>query len=498
MATVNGYTAEYMEILRNQTVIGGSVDGAGDLYLETVDGTLLPAGHVAGADATPMLGITDSDTIDLTLLGLGTVSSPWNISAQVRALPPGALVKGLLPATYRGGPSKVKVAGVLSSVEYSWMTPYVPGASREVNLMKVGTSFVIMGQTNESYVPLELDHAVARIYPYALSDANFSTMARAQKTTAGIVTLSGLIRTTGANVAGATVTTLPVGYRPDKELLMPVLVSSTSGVLRIKVTGEIQLYAAYSANAYINFDGLAFPAAGVATWTDIGTAGSAFSANFETTSTWITTFGTPAYWKDPYGFMWFRGLLRPKVTISTDNTVMFTLPAGYVADQPQHLRGCSEGTFAHYQFSTTGMNWKTNNPGAIGDWQSLCGLIGVTADGRTGNPWKPPGLLVNSFVNHSASYPDAQYVRREDGLCFTGGLVKTGVGPDAIFGIPEEEYWPTKGRLVLATASSSLAARLDIGSYRETVDAVTYKPGAIISNNGTASWFSLDGKTWIP
>lgn len=499
MATINGYTAEYMETLKNQMLIDGYVDGAGDLWLEPISGAPINAGHVKGADgsngsnATALLGVTDGTTVDLGLTGAGTVASPWNLTAEVKALPTGAIVKGVLEATYRGGAAKVKIAGVLSSTTYSWMSPYVPGGSREVNLMKVGTGFVILGQNNDSYVPLDLDTTYIRMYNYSLGNSLYGTLARAQKSSAGIVSLSGLLRMVGTPAANTTLATLPSGYRPDKDLLLPILGSNSAAVLRIKSNGQIQNYSAFVANAYVTLDGLSWPAAGVATWTDVGNSGSSFGANFETTSSWITTYGAPGYWLDPYGFVWFRGIVRPKVTTSADGTVIFNLPAGYVADAPQHIRACGEGAFAHVQFATTGLLWKSNSPGTIGEWISVSGVVGVTSAGRSGNPWMTPGILLNGWVDYGGAYPVVQYVRREDGMCFTGGLIKSGTPPTNMFLMSEEEYWPTRGRLILTTTSNATAGRLDIDSAREQDLA-----GIVNANIGVTNWFSLDGKNWIP
>lgn len=496
MATVTGFTAERMLQIENETVVEGEVDVNGDLILLTREGTAFNAGHVKGADganATALLGITDSTTLDLQLSGLGTPASPWNLSAEVLALPAGAIVKGLLEPNYRGGPAKVKVGGVLSSSTYSWMAPYQPGGTRDVNLMKVGTGFVILGQNTDGMQPIEMNLPVARLYSDALSNSHFTNQARAFKSSAGIVALSGMIRTIGAQAADAILGYLPAGMAPDTDLLVPCQANSTISVLRIKPDGTIRLYGATTGSWYLNLDGLAYPAAGVASWIPITTWG----VNFEASAGWTSQYGTPSYWKDPYGCVWFRGLARLKAAVSTDGTVIFTVPAGYGADQGQHIRAAANGGLGSVQLSTTGLHWKTGTEAAsIGHWVSLAGVMGITATGRSGNPWREPGAMNGTWVNHSTTYPNAQYVVREDGLRMLDGLIKSGTIDTRAFVLYEREYWPTTGRIILSSIGNGANARIDVGSVLETIES-TLPPGYVSPQTGSTVWFSLSGKCYI-
>ena len=94
MAIVTGFTAERMLEMENATIISGTVNPSGDLILMTKDGTVVNAGHVKGADATALLQIIDSSTVDLTLTGAGTPASPWQLSANVAIS--SSTVKGLV------------------------------------------------------------------------------------------------------------------------------------------------------------------------------------------------------------------------------------------------------------------------------------------------------------------------------------------------------------------------------------------------------------------
>jgi hypothetical protein len=82
-------SAERMTELESDTVISGSIDASGNLILTTKGGNVVNAGSVRGADATALLQVIDSATVDLTLTGAGTPASPWQLSASV-ALASGA------------------------------------------------------------------------------------------------------------------------------------------------------------------------------------------------------------------------------------------------------------------------------------------------------------------------------------------------------------------------------------------------------------------------
>jgi hypothetical protein len=361
--------------------------------------------------------------------------------------------------------------------------------------MKVGTGFVILGQNYDQIVPVPVNTALVRVYNESTNGAIYPTLMRAAKSAIGIVTISGFLRVTGTPVSDGILATLPVGYRPDTDLFFPVNINATvAGTVRIKPDGTVRMYTAFPVNSYISIEGMSFPAAGAATWTPITTWG----ANFEAWPAWEAQYGAPGYWKDPYGFMWFRGLARVKVTTSTDNTMIFTLAGGLVADKHQHIRTASNGVFGNVQFAPDGVRWKTGSSGVIGDWTSLAGIIGVTADARANNTWTEAPAFSNSWANYGSTYPNAQYCLREDGLRILNGLIKTGTLGARAFTMSEEEFWPSRGRLILPTVSNLAFARFDIASARDPVADAIYPPGAIIPDVGSATWFSIDGKAYIP
>jgi hypothetical protein len=511
VGSVTLFTAARMQQIEDTTVVSGLVDVNGDLILTTREGVNINAGLVRGAngvdgvdgvdgapgaDATALLGVSDSTTVDLSLTGAGTPASPWSLVANVLGLPSTALETGLLEPTYRGGLAKVKTSGGLSSESYPWLTPYNPQGSRKVNLLKVGTSKVITGQCEDETVILALNTTYWGTYNDYQADTTFSSSAKAVKLSSGLVVLSGLLRAIGTPPSGTLIATLPVGYRPDTDMIFNVEYGNVSQPVTVSAsTGTITTRTAIAGAQYLSLDGIAFYSAGVATWTPIGSGGSAFSTNFENwTST--TNWGVASYWKDPYGFVWFRGLVRVKVATSVDNTNIFTLPATHRVHKEHHIRTTGNDLYAGVGAKTTdGLNWKANSPTTVGSWISLAGVVLYTTDALNNNPWVYPGLLANTWVNLGGSYTQASYLLREDGLCVLAGLLGTGTYGSKAFILKDREYWPSNGRIILATVGSQARGRLDISGSDEITSPA--QKGNVTPSNGTSGWFSLDSKMWV-
>ena len=83
MATVTSFTSARMLEIEQSAIVAGAIDLAGRLQLQTRGGQTIDAGTVRGADATALLTITDTISVNLTLSGAGTPASPWNLKADV-------------------------------------------------------------------------------------------------------------------------------------------------------------------------------------------------------------------------------------------------------------------------------------------------------------------------------------------------------------------------------------------------------------------------------
>lgn len=410
---------------------------------------------------------------------------------------PGYSVRGYLDATYRGwGAAMVRVGDPTAPLTgpYNWRVPYQPNGSRLVALVRTSDGgWDIAGQATDETILLPYDPAMVSIYHERTLDFAWNLRPRATKLAmSGLVVLSGMFQTIGTLASGTLIGVLPEGMRPPIRLIFPMEYGDSARSLDIWTNGNMTLSASPGANAYISLDGIAFHPAGVGTWTNVGSGGSAFGANF---GEWTNpAYGPCAYYKDPWGFVWWRGLARVNVTTTLDNTSIVTVPATHRVANEQHFRTTGNNVYSGLGGKNTdGLNWKLGSGGTVGQWISLTGAVFVTADALTLNPWRNA-----SFANgwgQYAGFPIAAYARREDGLAMTKGLVRAGT-INASMSAMGEEMWPTGGAIILAAISNQERARMDVTAARN-ID-VGVGPGALVGRTASNAWFSWDGMKWVP
>jgi len=511
MGSATFFDSTRMKQIEDTTVVTGEVDPQNHLILTQRNGDQIDAGSIA---SNAKMVAEDSASVDVTVGGNGSDISPFQIKAEVKKIPASAVdsgvfdlaripdqtVVGMLPPAYRGGDTFVKMLnGVWTDTELKWASKYVPNGSRMVRLLKSGPTWVILGQVEDGTYPIELT-AAATTYGEQNQINVFSTFPRAVRLPSGIVVLSGLIALVGTVTVDTVLGYISMDCVPDKDLIIACEMGDTARTVRIRASdGAILFQGPPATNSYISLDGLAWPAAGVATWTPVGEGGSAWGANFGPRQLWVDTFGAPSFWKDPYGMVWFRGIVEVKVTTSADDTIMFTLPPTHRADISQHLRGCGNDGFAHFGFApTVGIQFKINNPGGIGAWLGLSGLVGVTADARLNNGWVTPRALINGWINYNtSSYTRASYLLREDGLRMSAGLLGSGTLGTRVLSLKDKEYWPDNGRIIISSVAAGGRGRIDICSTRE-IQGGHYEAGGVLLQQGSNIWYSLDGRMWIP
>jgi len=465
----------------------GVLDIAGNIYQSNnlvVD--------VSDAATTPEINAGTNNVKYITPLGL-----------KVKLDTDGATTaRGVLQSNYRGGAAKVYIDGVLSSVAYDWATPYDPGASRTVVLFRTGNTWIIAGQDNTGYEILPLNTAAFGMYADWANNSIYASKPKVIRLESGIVVLSGLINTIGAVADNTLMATLPVGTRPDTNLLFTVECVNTSKGISVNANGEIRVYGgAYPADSYVSLEGISWPAAGVATWTAIGSGGSSFAANWINDSAYDAIYGFPSFWKDPYGLVWFRGLIKCRVATSVDGTNMIMLPTTHRADLEQHMRTISSNNWygGVGARSTDGLNWKTNSPGGVGAWMSLAQVTVATPESRTLSTFQSPRRFMNNWVrNGGTQYPNLSYALRGDGMRILAGLAAGGSGTGmAMFVMTQEEFWPTQGQIILNTIGNSARSRVDICGTAVLVSGQQDR-GAIIANDwSVGSWLGLDNMKWV-
>lgn len=511
MGSVRVFTAERMEQIEDNIIVSGTIDPQNHLILTQMDGTLIDAGSVA---SNAKMVAEDSASVDITVGGVGSDLDPFRIKGEVKKIPASAVdsgrfdlaripdqtAVGLLEASYRGGPAKVKIGGVLSTDSYSWMTPYQAGASREVSLLKTNDSWKITGQTENSY-PIILNDVYWSSYSELANNTSFSYRPRITFLPSGIVVLSGLLASKAAPPNGSVIGYIPPDLAPDHDIRLAVEMADIAKGVYITTTGEIQAWGNFSSNDYVSLDGLAFPQKGVANWIPLGDSGSGIGLKFERHAPWDDVYGVPSYWKDPYGFVWFQGLLRVKTALTSED-VMFTLPTGYLPPKATHYRMNSNDTYAAFGYNLGGSGqefvMKANSPTTVGSWYSLAGVAVATVESFSINPWKTPRAFSNGWVNYNpGSFTSLQHLLREDGLRVTSGLLANGSGGMNSFTLPEEEYWPRYGRIILATMATNARARIDISPTVERFLASPYIPGAFVHVQGANTFYSVDSRMWV-
>jgi hypothetical protein len=412
-------------------------------------------------------------------------------------------MRAILDPAYRGeGPARLTFAGssTLSVESYDWVVPYVPWGSRVVNVEWRGGAWKIVGQSAEQGYGGR--HGLALQGDWvSYNERNGEDGWRnptAVRLHSGIVVLSGLVNYGLSAVPPSqnVIAVLPEHMRPENNYIFPVSQSDTAKAVEIKTNGDIVSRAGWTSGGYVSLDGIAFPAAGVATWTDVGSSSSTvLGSSWEIQSGDTAIFGHPGFWTDPYGFTWFRGLLRVKTAISTDNTLMFTLPTAARSHLEAHNRSAANDGYAGIGARTIdGLNWKSGSTGSVGAWFTLAPVVLATPAAISDNPWYEIEYFGAAWAADSASFPTIGFLRREDGLCMSKGMMQSGtLGTGRAFTLPQE-LWPRDGRAIIDTIANNARARVDVSGATET-DSLR-KRGGFSAVNGSNTWFSLDGLKW--
>jgi hypothetical protein len=271
-------------------------------------------------------------------------------------------------------------------------------------------------------------------------------------------------------------------------MIFPINNGDTAKTVVIYPDGTIKARNGWTANTYISLDGIAFPAAGVATWTDFpaGSFKNGWVDYYPTDPQW----GHAGYWKDPYGFVWTRGMIRGGTT-TTGDLPMVSLPSSvYGSHLQSHVNVACADAFGYVSVFPNGdICWKLNSTSNA--WISLAGICIVTPDALAGNAWWHFGM-VNGWVRYSTSFPQPGILTREDGLTMTKGLAASGTVNAKMFNTPGTGQ--PEGEVILASVSNALWNRADVYAKDQSQDD---RGGFVqISNNGN-TWQSLDNKMWM-
>ncbi len=314
------------------------------------------------------------------------------------------------------------------------------------------------------------------------------------KTSDGIVSVTGLIRKLGSAASGDTVIcTLPEGFRPDQEVLSPVMSNGALGRVRIRTTGVMDWVSVTTdlpVNGYLQLSRLAYPAAGVASWTDIAAAGTsgvpAFASTFSNSGSNVV-----GYWKDPYGIVWWKGGFLSSASQSTDNTsvVLFNGAALSPSLETHHAASRTSGVWGSVGFGGggTALRFKNTSTLTAGQVIYLGGLAVPSSDSDTLLTWSTIPLT-NSWVS-DALRPAPQWANR-NGLIILKGFMRNGTIGTVMSGALPEGARPRgsfagpqgNASVMFATPTNNSWGRMDVQAS-----------GGLNPVSGSNTWYAFDG-----
>jgi len=314
------------------------------------------------------------------------------------------------------------------------------------------------------------------------------------KTPEGIVVLTGLH---GSGTVNTVMHTLPVGYRPDSIWVFIIANNSTNGYVYIYPDGRI-LNSGAVGLSWASLEGIMFPAAGVATWTDIGSGGSTWASGWSSYHTSDPTFPVAGFWRDSLGRVWIRGLMK-QASPSTIAAItpMFTLPfqKQWSSHYPTFAGGGSYGTVICYSGATAVVQ------AHVGTNTAYVSCARVTfVDQNIRGTWTPMPAFQNAWQNYGAGFPNAMYMKFADGIIMSDGLIKSGTlgqvsQPLAPGALPDTQFQSSiwgSGAMVFIVAANLAEARTDL------VSTSVSGPGAFrLENNGSNVWRSLAGINYL-
>jgi hypothetical protein len=399
---------------------------------------------------------------------------------------------GVIIGTTTSGLPYVRLDGGLGDVQAATVPLDVKlGLSDTVAMLRVGNAFHIVNTLALHTRFPEL--TTRRIFLGGFKDYDTDDggwLSPRMTLSDGIVVLTGLAMCTVNLAAGTVIGTLPEGYRPDQTQYVAVNKSDTVGIVAIAANGQITIAYAITAGQYISFAGIAYPAAGVANWTVVGTENSGSPTRF--LNGWTnfgggtTQYGTAKVWKDPVtGMVWSTGLVSGGNTSA--GAAMIQLAPEFGAKITNHLATESNDTMGYVYASA-------NDQIQFGG-----GSAGNTHVSLSSLHWEPNGGSILPFTPLNmqgwAAYDPAgssftvpEYMRTGGGLVYTHGLINS-VNPMGTVShrMPMNHRQGNNG---MGSTAAALYHRVS-NTARGRLD--TNSDGTVRPQQGSPAWFSLDG-----
>lgn len=472
------------------------------LQLKGSIGVSIGARHSGAANALEVWGRGKQASDGLTLRDIidrGDLDTTINTVLQATSNVPAIVEPG-----YTDGLAKVYLNGSssLSPVGYPWLYPYEPEQSDSVLMLPTpGGSFAIGGKLNTkrmfpaqiNLVPLAGWANYADATPLADRFSNI----KVTRSTEGIVVLAGLLRA-GTVTSGTVITKLPDGFRPDYDLLIPVLSSGVGRLIAIMANGDVKIFGGLGDTS---LSSIAFPAAGVANWTLLGPGTPyPYQNGWSTDATAGYNWGPPRIWKEPVtGQVFLQAAVKNAVGNPPDSTV-FAIPSSFNAANEELFPLVNSGnTFGYWRTRPSNTDVIILTNGGASGYNAIVPLVSNWRPAVGGTmTWTSRGFPVGSWVNYGGIFANVEWAKSPGGIVFLRGLPKLGTMVTAILQVEagyRPKYQPRDqaavgASLIALTVSNSTIGRVDIYGSGSSGG------GSIIPVQGNPAWVSFSGLVW--
>jgi hypothetical protein len=305
------------------------------------------------------------------------------------------------------------------------------------------------------------------------------------KLNTGIVVLKGLVK---GGAEGSVIAQLPEGYRPDERMVFET--STFSNIVgRVDVHPNGNIVAVRSDPDWIGLDGIMFPAAGVADWQPL----TLVNSWLEYTDSGGSGYGTPSWWQDRLGRVWFRGMVY-RGAVPTADSIMAQLPTNLQPRLQLHMPALMTNVGSGVDFARINaaggdanyptLRWKRKTTGTnTTTWVSLAGLMYTPEEyeAMTNIPY------TNSWASFNASMPAQQYQRHADSLVQLQGLITGGTFPGDSGILPVGARPSERGLYTIS--SDNQWARVDL--FAASLGDIEHM------NRTVTSWHSLNGINFV-
>lgn len=302
----------------------------------------------------------------------------------------------------------------------------------------------------------------------------------------GIVQLKGLI-IGGTATSGTVIANLPAGFRPDTVMVFHAINNDAGREVRVAPNGDVSVWGFSS--GWASLEQVTFPAAGVASWTTVGSAGSGSSlANGWSDFAAVDgQFGTVRYWRDPDGIVWWAGMMRAG-TLGNLNCI--NMPSGFLPPLIQHTPALCNGSGSlvriHPSSGASGLQFY----GPSNAYVSLAPVRNITPLAMSNLTWRTPTLASGSSILNAATYTSPQFATTSYGLTHTIGLINYSSAYATTFLLPSIAQRANKS--ILGLPRSDSIARTDVIARFPSATGDIARKGALVPQVASG-WYSFDG-----